>query len=167
MRGRQHLPRRENRAHPPGRAPVPRRRNADASSSSRPSAAAAPTARWPRPASAPTCGSPARLGDRCAGRQDWKRRCGRRGVKSFVRRDPQVQTGSSVALSFTNGCRHFISRQPNNDTFCFDDIDLARVGRRRAPAAGRRLVLRTAAGGRQCHSSCRPHATAGWPRRWT
>ncbi len=48
-----------------------------------------------------------------------------RGVKSFVRRDPETQTGSSVALSFSNGCRHFISAQPNNDTFCFDDIDLS------------------------------------------
>jgi sugar/nucleoside kinase (ribokinase family) len=48
-----------------------------------------------------------------------------RGIKSFVRRDPQTQTGSSVALSFSNGCRHFISAQPNNDTFCFEDIDLS------------------------------------------
>ncbi len=48
-----------------------------------------------------------------------------RGVKSFVRRDPQTQTGSSVALSFSNGCRHFISAQPNNDSFCFEDIDLS------------------------------------------
>ena len=48
-----------------------------------------------------------------------------RGVTSFIRRDPQVQTGSSVALSFTNGCRHFISAQPNNDTFCFEDINLS------------------------------------------
>ena len=48
-----------------------------------------------------------------------------RGIKSFVCRDPKTQTGSSVALSFSNGCRHFISAQPNNDTFCFGDIDLA------------------------------------------
>jgi 2-dehydro-3-deoxygluconokinase len=48
-----------------------------------------------------------------------------RGIKLFVRRDPRTQTGSSVALSFSNGCRHFISAQPNNDTFCFKDIDLA------------------------------------------
>jgi len=49
----------------------------------------------------------------------------RRGVKSFIRRDPQVRTGSSVALSFTNGCRHFISSQPNNYTLAFADLDLA------------------------------------------
>jgi 2-dehydro-3-deoxygluconokinase len=48
-----------------------------------------------------------------------------RGVKSFVRRDPQTQTGSSVALSFSNGCRHFISAQPNNESFCFEDINLS------------------------------------------
>jgi sugar/nucleoside kinase (ribokinase family) len=48
-----------------------------------------------------------------------------RGVRSFVRRDPRTPTGSSVALSFSNGCRHFISAQPNNDTFCFEDVDPA------------------------------------------
>jgi len=49
----------------------------------------------------------------------------RRGVKSFVRRDPQVRTGSSVALSFTNGSRHFISSQPNNYSLSFGDLDLS------------------------------------------
>jgi len=49
----------------------------------------------------------------------------RRGVVSFVRRDPQVQTGSSLVLTYTNGFRHFISHQPNNYTFSFSDIDLA------------------------------------------
>ena len=49
----------------------------------------------------------------------------RRGVKTFIRRDPQVRTGSSVALSFTNGCRHFISSQPNNYSLVFTDLDLA------------------------------------------
>jgi sugar/nucleoside kinase (ribokinase family) len=48
-----------------------------------------------------------------------------RGIASFVRRGPQVQTGSSLVLSYTNGCRHFISHQPNNYTFSFSDIDLA------------------------------------------
>ena len=49
----------------------------------------------------------------------------RRGVKSFIRRDAQVRTGSSVVLSFTNGCRHFISSQPNNAALAFTDLDLA------------------------------------------
>ncbi len=47
------------------------------------------------------------------------------GVKSFLRRDPVTPTGTSIALSFTNGCRHFVSCQPNNDSLCFEDIDLA------------------------------------------
>ena len=46
-------------------------------------------------------------------------------MKSYLRRDPATPTGSSIALSFTNGCRHFVSCQPNNDSLCFEDIDLA------------------------------------------
>jgi sugar/nucleoside kinase (ribokinase family) len=49
----------------------------------------------------------------------------RRGVKTFIRHDPRVRTGSSMALTFTNGCRHFISAQPNNNTLAFADLDLA------------------------------------------
>lgn len=49
----------------------------------------------------------------------------RHGVKTFLRRDPAVRTGSSVALSFTNGCRHFLSSQPNNYSLAFADLDLA------------------------------------------
>ncbi len=48
-----------------------------------------------------------------------------RGIASFVRRDPEVQTGSSLVLTYANGCRHFISHQPNNYTLDFSDIDLA------------------------------------------
>lgn len=47
-----------------------------------------------------------------------------RGVQSFVRHDPDVQTGSSVVLTYANGCRHFISHQPNNYTLDLSDIDL-------------------------------------------
>lgn len=43
----------------------------------------------------------------------------------FVRHDPTVQTGSSLVLSYADGCRHFISHQPNNYTLDFSDIDLA------------------------------------------
>ena len=50
------------------------------------------------------------------------------GVKSFLRRDPVTPTGTSIALSFTNGCRHFVSCQPNNDNLCFEDIDLGILG---------------------------------------
>ena len=49
----------------------------------------------------------------------------RRGVTTFIRRDPAVQTGSSLVLTYTNGCRHFICCQTNNYTFDFADIDLS------------------------------------------
>lgn len=49
----------------------------------------------------------------------------RGGVTSFLRRDPQVRTGSSIVLSFAEGTRHFISSQPNNVSLAFSDLDLA------------------------------------------
>lgn len=49
----------------------------------------------------------------------------RRGVQTFIRRDPAVQTGSTVVLSYTSGCRHFVSCQPNNHALGFADLDLA------------------------------------------
>jgi sugar/nucleoside kinase (ribokinase family) len=47
-----------------------------------------------------------------------------RGIASFIRRDAAVQTGSSLVLTYNNGCRHFISHQTNNYTLAFSDIDL-------------------------------------------
>ena len=47
----------------------------------------------------------------------------RRGVTTFVRRDPNVATGSSVVLSYESGCRHFVSCQPNNYSLAMADID--------------------------------------------
>jgi sugar/nucleoside kinase (ribokinase family) len=49
----------------------------------------------------------------------------RRGVTTFIRRDPQVATGNSVVLSYDSGCRHFVSCQPNNYSLALTDIDLA------------------------------------------
>jgi 2-dehydro-3-deoxygluconokinase len=48
---------------------------------------------------------------------------GRRGVKTFIRHDPQVATGSSVVLSYDSGHRHFISCQPNNYCLAISDVD--------------------------------------------
>ena len=48
-----------------------------------------------------------------------------RGVKTFIRRDPDVTTGSSVVLSYESGCRHFISCQPNNYALAISDVDPA------------------------------------------
>jgi len=65
-----------------------------------------------------------KVGDDALGRQ-LERMLVDRGVRSFVRRDPGVVTGSSLALTFTTGHRHFICCQPNNYTLSYDDIDLS------------------------------------------
>ncbi len=49
----------------------------------------------------------------------------RRGVTALLRRDPNVATGNSVVLSYENGCRHFVSCQPNNYSLAMTDIDRA------------------------------------------
>jgi sugar/nucleoside kinase (ribokinase family) len=49
----------------------------------------------------------------------------RHGVQARLRRDPRCPTGTSVALGFTTGRRHFLSRLPNNEMLGFDDLDLA------------------------------------------
>jgi sugar/nucleoside kinase (ribokinase family) len=49
----------------------------------------------------------------------------RRGVKTFIRRNPQVDTGSSIVLTYDNGSRHFVSCQPNNYRLAMSDIDPA------------------------------------------
>jgi 2-dehydro-3-deoxygluconokinase len=48
-----------------------------------------------------------------------------RGVQPLVRHDAATPTGSSLVLSYTSGCRHFVSHQANNDTLCDADIDPA------------------------------------------
>ena len=64
-----------------------------------------------------------KVGDDALGTQLERTLLGR-GIESFVRHDPEVQTGSSLVLTYANGCRHFISHQPNNYTLDFADIDL-------------------------------------------
>ncbi len=49
----------------------------------------------------------------------------RRGVTALLRRDPNVATGNSVVLSYENGCRHFVSCQPNNYSLAMSDIEPA------------------------------------------
>jgi len=65
-----------------------------------------------------------KVGDDALGRQ-LEQMLADRGIRSFVRRDPGVATGSSLALTFTTGHRHFICCQPNNTTLAFDDLDLS------------------------------------------
>ncbi|OWK35951.1 carbohydrate kinase family protein [Fimbriiglobus ruber] len=57
------------------------------------------------------------LGDRLVGALE------RAGVRVLARRDPAVATGSSIALTYSDGQRHFISHQPNNATLDFVDVD--------------------------------------------
>ena len=47
------------------------------------------------------------------------------GVKTFLSRDANVVTGSSLVLSYANGGRHFVSCQPNNYSLGTSDIDPA------------------------------------------
>jgi sugar/nucleoside kinase (ribokinase family) len=47
------------------------------------------------------------------------------GVRTYLTRKPQVETGTTVALSFGTGQRHFLSCLPNNRSLAFDDLDLS------------------------------------------
>lgn len=46
------------------------------------------------------------------------------GVTTFLSRDSGCQTGTTVALGFDSGQRHFLSCLPNNESLRFEDIDL-------------------------------------------
>ncbi|MHB8523767.1 MAG: carbohydrate kinase family protein [Limisphaerales bacterium] len=58
------------------------------------------------------------LGDRL------ERTLARHGIAARLARDSGHPTGTSVALTFDNGQRHFISSLPNNEALAFDDLDL-------------------------------------------
>ena len=49
----------------------------------------------------------------------------RQGVTPWLRRDPDVATGSTVALEWDRGARHFLSCLPNNMALGADDLDPA------------------------------------------
>ena len=46
------------------------------------------------------------------------------GVKAFLSRDKQNSTGTSLAMAWQNGHRHFLSNLPASRAFAFDDIPL-------------------------------------------
>jgi sugar/nucleoside kinase (ribokinase family) len=48
----------------------------------------------------------------------------RHGVKTWLARDPHCLTGTSVALGYNNGHRHFLSCLPNNQKLRFEDLQL-------------------------------------------
>ncbi len=47
------------------------------------------------------------------------------GVRTFLRRDPRCNTGTTVALGLEDGQRHFLSCLPNNESLTFEDLDLS------------------------------------------
>lgn len=49
----------------------------------------------------------------------------KQGVRTFIVRDPKCATGTTVAINFSSGHRHFLSCLPNNQTLEFGDIELA------------------------------------------
>ena len=53
-----------------------------------------------------------------------ERTLARHGVSTRLARDPNISSGSSLALTYTNGQRHFVSCQPNNQSLAFEDLDL-------------------------------------------
>ena len=46
------------------------------------------------------------------------------GVAACLAHDPEYPTGNSLALTYADGNRHFVSSQPNNESLAFEDLDL-------------------------------------------
>lgn len=47
------------------------------------------------------------------------------GVTPRLCKDARCRTGTSIALAFANGQRHFVSSLPNNEALRFEDLDLS------------------------------------------
>jgi len=52
----------------------------------------------------------------------------RHSVQAHLAKSSACATGTSVAVSFTTGHRHFLSSLPNNESLCFEDLDLNALG---------------------------------------
>jgi sugar/nucleoside kinase (ribokinase family) len=50
------------------------------------------------------------------------------GVRPLLARDPADSTGTTVALGYCSGARHFLSCLPNNRSLRFEDIELSALG---------------------------------------
>lgn len=57
--------------------------------------------------------------------QSLRRVLERHGVRTHLARDQACATGTTAALGFNNGHRHFLSYLPNNRNLRFEDLDLA------------------------------------------
>lgn len=53
----------------------------------------------------------------------------RHGVRTHLARDRRCSTGTTAALGFENGQRHFLSCSANNQSLRFEDLNLAPLGR--------------------------------------
>ena len=139
----------------------PRRRNADASSSSKPSAAAGPIVRWSAAGLGAEVRFAGKVGDDALGTR-LEAALLARGVRSFVRRDPadaNRQFGGAELLERLPAFHQLPAEQRH---VLFRGHRSGGLGRRRAPASGRRLVFRADAWAGAMPSSCRPPATGGW-----
>ena len=47
------------------------------------------------------------------------------GVRTYLSSKPDCETGTTVALGFENGQRHFLSALPNNRSLNFEDLELS------------------------------------------
>ena len=47
------------------------------------------------------------------------------GVRTYLKTEPACATGTTIAVGYTSGHRHFLSRLPNNESLRFEDLDLA------------------------------------------
>ena len=61
--------------------------------------------------------------------QQLRRAMERNRVKPCLATDPKCSTGTTVALGFNTGHRHFLSCLPNNEDLRFRDLDLSPLGR--------------------------------------
>ena len=46
------------------------------------------------------------------------------GISAHLARDPKAATGTSLALHYADGQRHFVSCHPSSETLAFEDLDL-------------------------------------------
>jgi sugar/nucleoside kinase (ribokinase family) len=54
-----------------------------------------------------------------------QRTLARHGIRACLKRDAAQPSGTSLALAFDNGHRHFLSCLPASEALCFDDLDPA------------------------------------------
>jgi sugar/nucleoside kinase (ribokinase family) len=69
-----------------------------------------------------------KVGDDALGEQ-LQRAMEKHGVETYLARNSDCASGTSVALGFAGGQRHFLSCLPNNETLGFEDLNLAALSK--------------------------------------